>query len=82
MASSVDPPTCGVSMSSSQISESVKTRNLKLEESRINLPKSDKDSPPRKVSIPTNAKSISGNCYTFIFLDMKLTSAIRRLLLS
>jgi hypothetical protein len=78
----VGPPTCEALTSSSQISESAKTRSQKPRGSRINLPKSDKDSPPKKVSIPTSARSMSGNCFTSTFWAMRSTSASRRPLLS
>lgn len=79
LTSSEDQPTCVASMNSSQISENAKIKSLKPKESRINLPKSDKDLPLKKDSILTNAKSMSGNYCTSISWAMRSILDTRKL---
>ncbi len=75
-------PTWEDSTSSFLTFEPAKISNQSRRESQRNWPKSGKGSPPKKDSMPTNAKSMSGNSFTSTSLATKSTSATKKLPIS
>ena len=78
MASCQDPPTCAASTSSSQKWGSAKIRNPKPFGLRKNSPKLERSLQPRKDSMPTRRRSMSGNCSIFTSSAMRWILATRR----